>query len=166
MVQYWSKESCHIKRIENQESSRVENQDSILDCCISILDSCKTWSNRNGLCLVLSNSFSNLDTRLLRESTTFVQVLSNLSMNKKWSLRRKKVSKQECSLTPLLCSPYFQRAQYLDICTLTHELILLLSLTLPDDPWVNYVISVASILSRRWRKGASLHVGISCLVIQ
>ena len=129
-----------LKRIENQESSRVENQDSILDCCISILDSCKTWSNRNGLCLVLSNSFSNLDTRLLRESTTFVQVLSNLSMNLKWSLRRKTVSKQECSLTPLLCSPYFQRAQYLDMHT---------------DTWTNIIVKP---YSARWSMSELLHL--------
>ena len=55
-------------RIEN----RVENRDSILDCCVSIRDSrfLRDSSNRNGLCLVSSNSLSTLDTRLLRESTS------------------------------------------------------------------------------------------------
>ena len=52
-------QSSRESRIEN----RVENRDSILD-------SCADSSNRNGLCLVSSNSLSILDTRLLRESTS------------------------------------------------------------------------------------------------
>ena len=35
-------------------------------------------SSQNGFCLVSTNSLATLDTRSLRESTTFVKVLSNL----------------------------------------------------------------------------------------
>ena len=34
-----------------------------------------------------------------------------------------KASVARAALTPLLCSPNFPRAQYLDILTLTHELV-------------------------------------------
>ena len=56
----------------SSRESRIENRDSILDCCVSIRDSrfLRDSSNRNGLCLVSSNSLSTLDTRLLRESTS------------------------------------------------------------------------------------------------
>ena len=55
-------------RIEN----RVQNQDSILDCCVSILGSRFLWdsSNWNDVCLVSSNSLSTLDTWLLWKSTS------------------------------------------------------------------------------------------------
>ena len=60
--------SSRESRIEN----RVENRDSILDCCVSNLNSrfLRDSSNRSGLCLVSSNSLSTLDTRLLRKSTS------------------------------------------------------------------------------------------------
>ena len=62
--------------IENQ----VENRDLILDCCVLILDSrfVQDSSNRTGLSLVLSNSLSTLDTRLLQNLQPLFKVLSNL----------------------------------------------------------------------------------------
>ena len=62
-VRYHSKVHWHsiLDPCENQ----VENQDLILDCCVSILHTRFLWdsSNRNCLCLVLSSSLSTLYTQ-------------------------------------------------------------------------------------------------------
>ena len=55
---------------QSSRESRIETRFSIVASRFAILDSCADSSNRNGLCLVSSNSLSILDTRLLRESTS------------------------------------------------------------------------------------------------
>ena len=68
--------SLQESRIENQ----VENQDSILDCCVSILDSCETHQTGGAFVQfrVIRSLLSILDCCENLQGTTFVQVLSNL----------------------------------------------------------------------------------------
>ena len=68
--------SSRETRIEN----RVENRDSILDCCVSILDSCETHQTGTAFVYfrVIRSLLSILDCCEILQVTTFVQVLSNL----------------------------------------------------------------------------------------
>ena len=75
--------------------SRIETRFSIVGSQFLIIDSCKTHQTGRAFVykqlqrvFVSSNLLSNLNTQLLRESTIFVQVLSNLLT----SLMSKKIS--------------------------------------------------------------------------
>ena len=58
----------------------------------------------------------------------YVEILSSWEV---WTALKRLEAAPRATLTPLSCSPNFPRDQYLDIRTLTHELIVNLSSPFP-----------------------------------